>query len=569
MSRAMGNGWARRKFGAWVTIAGSAALLAACGGGGGGGGGATPEPSGGTAPGNVVLQGTAATGLAIAGATVEARCASGNGSASTASDGRFTITINGGSLPCVLRVTAPGGAVLHSGAEGSGSGSVTANLSPLSELMLGRVAGSDAASLFANFDAAAQARITAAALGQARSELRQALVGVLDLGTLDPLKDALVAATPGTTGNAFDQTLDQLQAALASARLTLDDLKLMVQADPAVAAVVVSSQLRPAAQNCAALRSGTYRWLDFGASGAARISTVTVDAEQLTVSFPNGTVLSGTAADECRYSALSGSVTLLVAPSGVVIVRYNDLTNAGRLAIAFPEQALPLSQLAGTWNFISYDNDAGQAATFNPAHGALTVGASGAVSADNVCRLPFSFGCEDVPANELGSFSADASGGFSYLGLFDDGPTRFFVYRTASGELLGVGLSPDAGGVVVATLQRTLALPAVGNVTNFWNFGIGSTGVASAIGDSSVTIQAADATAGTYTRVRASDGRVDSLAINQPRTGMRLRAAGSSVLTNGQTLSFAEMISLPVPGVRVYILHSGINGTLGVSVTKP
>ena len=65
-------------------------MLAACGGGGGSD--AAPQtPDNDT----LTLQGTAATGAAIAGAAVDVKCAAGSGSATTAANGNFAVSIEG------------------------------------------------------------------------------------------------------------------------------------------------------------------------------------------------------------------------------------------------------------------------------------------------------------------------------------------------------------------------------------------------------------------------------------------------------------------------------------------
>lgn len=79
---------------------------------------------------NVAISGTAATGKALAGATVSFSCAQGSGSTLSDGGGRYNITFNA-TLPCILTVTS-GGATLHSLAFAGG----TFNTTPETELML-------------------------------------------------------------------------------------------------------------------------------------------------------------------------------------------------------------------------------------------------------------------------------------------------------------------------------------------------------------------------------------------------------------------------------------------------
>ena len=135
-----------------------AAALAACGGGGGGGGAggqATPSAA-------LTLGGTAATGAAIAGATVQAKCVGGTGTATTAADGTFLVTLAAGNLPCVLKVSAPDGD-LDSIAAGAGA-TAKANITPLTQLIVANLAGKDPANYFLTFNATDVNAITTPAL---------------------------------------------------------------------------------------------------------------------------------------------------------------------------------------------------------------------------------------------------------------------------------------------------------------------------------------------------------------------------------------------------------------------
>jgi len=109
--------------------------------------------TGGTVTQTVSLNGTAATGKALASATVTANCA--QGAASTLSDGggHFNFTFNG-AAPCVMTVTS-GATTLHSVAYASG----TFNLTPETDLMLVYLAaqlGTSEANLIASFATSSQ-----------------------------------------------------------------------------------------------------------------------------------------------------------------------------------------------------------------------------------------------------------------------------------------------------------------------------------------------------------------------------------------------------------------------------
>lgn len=195
----------------------STAFLAACGGGGGG----TDSASGTT---NITLTGTAATGKAIAGATITAKCQTGTGVATTIADGTYSLVVTGGKLPCLLQITNPAdGSILHSVATGAG-GTAIANLTPLTEMLTARVLGNEPAVFFAAFDAAALASsVTTATVKTAQTDVGSVLTGSVDTSALgDFIATPLKAATPDnlTGGDAQDKMLDALRVKLSGAQLT-------------------------------------------------------------------------------------------------------------------------------------------------------------------------------------------------------------------------------------------------------------------------------------------------------------------------------------------------------------
>lgn len=217
----------------WAGLAAALCLsLAACGGGGDGDG-----PDNGSAT-TLTLQGTVATGRAVAGAEVQARCRVGSGNAQAAADGRFQLQIAGGALPCVLRATDPSDQSRWHSVSGSGpASSATVNITPLTEMLVARLAGQDPASYFDRFDPAqAASRLTGASLAAAQQELRQVLSAAFDISPLsDFVARPLTAATAAnpTGGDAHDQWLDQFGARLTRLQQGRVVLALAAQASTA------------------------------------------------------------------------------------------------------------------------------------------------------------------------------------------------------------------------------------------------------------------------------------------------------------------------------------------------
>lgn len=187
----------------------TAALLSGCGGGGGGGE---------NLPSALSLSGTAANGLALASATVTAKCQGGSGSATTQADGSYQISVTNGSLPCMLEVVSPTGTLkLHSVAVGSGN-AATSNLTPLTEMLTARVLGGPPEANFKGFDAAAAVKtITTTTVQAAQDDVALVLAGTVDTSAIGnfvttPLSPATTASP--NSGDAQDKLIDTLNTKL-------------------------------------------------------------------------------------------------------------------------------------------------------------------------------------------------------------------------------------------------------------------------------------------------------------------------------------------------------------------
>jgi acetyl esterase/lipase len=201
----------------------TAVLLASCGGSGGG------------SSGGVQLEGFAATGAALAAATVDVKCQLANGTATTNADGSFTVTIpTPGQPPCLLRVTK-GGTVIHGIALGNGR----VNVTPITDLVVAQAAGGDPAKAFADYGVDKAAGISSR-VNAARDFVKTqvaALAGAPVDG--DPL------TKPFKVGDADDKVLDALAASLATAGKTLADLRTAAAAGTDLRAALPPEETRP------------------------------------------------------------------------------------------------------------------------------------------------------------------------------------------------------------------------------------------------------------------------------------------------------------------------------------
>lgn len=203
---------------------GVATLLAACGDSG------NSNPSV-----NPTITGLAASGAALANATVTAKCTSGLPvSGTTGADGTFSIELSGGqTVPCLLQVIS-GTVTLHGFAAEAGH----INITPLTDLVISRALGSDAAAAFASFDASKGTAINAG-LVAAKAYV---IVEVTPLTGRAPSVDPLTGVFKG--GDADDKLLDNLNTALVAAGKTLADLRLAATSGVSLAAALGPEETR-------------------------------------------------------------------------------------------------------------------------------------------------------------------------------------------------------------------------------------------------------------------------------------------------------------------------------------
>ena len=199
-------------------VVAAASLLSACGGGGGDG-------SSSAAP---TVSGTAATGAAIAAGTVTLKCVAGTSNVvTTNTDGSFSIDVSSVTLPCVGRVDYKdaGGTArkLHTFIKATG----TANITPLTELLLASLTGAAATNAFDSFDGTAVKGFTAAQIKAAADAVKLYLQTVLGVDTRnlgdDPIGTKFAAKTGTSDGDKFDKILDDLKVKLGTAGKQLAD----------------------------------------------------------------------------------------------------------------------------------------------------------------------------------------------------------------------------------------------------------------------------------------------------------------------------------------------------------
>lgn len=559
-----------------ATLAFGVVALTLAGCGGNGNGDATGDGGGSAAPANEVkLSGTAASGLALADSTVDVKCVSGTGTAVTNATGGYTVTVTDGALPCVIKVTGTADGVpvtLHSVAEaGTTSGSTTtatANVTPLTEMVMAQLAGGMPASLFDSFGAGST--VTSAQLSAATTTLLTALGTAtgIDLSAIDPFKATLVPATSTTAGNAYDDALEALKA-----KISLETLPLVVNqiasasaasSDSGTAPITLTEVLEAASagtlQNCPSALSGKYRVIDF--RGATQV---------VQLDFGRNKVIDGTTelditpstTQNCEFTVADGNGTAVVfGPSGVGALRDNDTTG-----FIFPVQSLAYSAIEGEWRFV----ESGIEESGDPTHfvGKINFGADRAVT---VCDYDVAGGITSTctPDDESPQAPQERSdGGFTMM--YGDGPVTFYGYRTPAGRLTLFGSSNTDGSSAPGILQThfvafkpaPIVLPELNTVRKTWDvvmFGptIGDSLASEPLLRVSQTITAVDSTNGTYSRVRdVRPDLTDVFSINKPLSGMVERTVRPIYAANLPGLGMN--VAINAPGNTNFLYSTTVN----------
>jgi hypothetical protein len=604
----------------------SAAVLAACGGGGGdatstdtgAGGGGGGSGGGGVTPTALTVSGVAARGAALAGASVQASCATGSGSATALPDGSYSLPITGGVLPCVLKATSSDGTTtLYSLAAGTGA-TATANITPLTELVLAQMTGQEPAAFYANASTDATA-LTTAVTAEKIDAASTAVVATLQAAGVDTsgITSIVSGSLSAGTGAGYDGVLDTLGTTLASTGTTLGDLVTTVATTSAATSsggttttsgseatagsmLPAALLLKAKAPTCGALRSTDYRFIVVKASSnigpidpvqpldAATMDAVAAAGPTFTYGDGSTDVLAPVAGEACHFTSVDGdggTADIVVAPSGVIVARssqtWNNATDTRdtsmRMVIALPKQTLSVADLAGSWNGLGWEAITG-GAQVDP--GIVTVAADGALSfkcTDNNAATAEVACTTDGPYTGL---TANADGGFD-LTINDPAGTttqRAFAYRAGNGNTVVVTLHAD-GTVHLLTPYRTLTAPAVGDAHKAWNIALNSGWVAGdALQYNSFAITGVDAAAGTFTRdvtsVATGVTHAQTLALNTARNGWMHRAAGTAPGSDGSTVTVREMYTLKLGiGISAYWLpaanQAGTNARFALSVTQP
>lgn len=526
-----------------------------------------PSPAPDTA---LTLSGTVSNGAALANRTVDARCATGTGSATSGSDGRYSLSIEGGALPCLLQTTtADGGDPLHSVARGTGR-SATAHLTPFTELVVASLAGIATSDYHAAFGATTASAVTADSVAAATTRATPVIAsGGVDTAALGSVLTSTVSNAPLAT----------FSAALAGAGLTLPALSLATaQGSPNNPAPTSSVKLppelllKPKAATCDALRSGTYRVADphFATADEPDQSyLITLDASTLgIVDLRDDTTDTLVPTGECRFTNAEGELDLVVSQAGFMVFRYLvDGTTDHRVGLAMLEQTHhTVADMQGTWNAAGINRETGDSALnvrydFNPLS-AVVIAADGTVTAPSTT--------DSIKIQPHPSLP-----GFDMVDTTAGETSRLYALRSGGGELMLLVLS-DEGSFELFTPQRPLPLPAAGDLNDNWTVSMNTSAVSvNSLSVGSFTIQSVDSVTKSWTRVDNNTGVINTFFGDDPAVGFQHRPAATSPINGGGTVNVLELTGLRLRGTGLNMSWVPLGGspsqpgTLNISVTQP
>ncbi len=223
-----------RSLATYVCAALFCTLLSGCGGGGSAGSKASSSPT------ISSFSGTAAVGMALDNATVTAKCLNGTTTTTTNSLGAYSLALSSAiTLPCILRASS-GNNTFYSAIY---SGQSTANITPITQLIVSNALHSDPTTAFNTFSAALAGKLTASNIASSTTIVKSALAtsGITLPSGTDPLTGQFKAATTSAPGDTLDNCIDSLMNALRQAALSDSSISLS-SITTGLAAVTSSSQ---------------------------------------------------------------------------------------------------------------------------------------------------------------------------------------------------------------------------------------------------------------------------------------------------------------------------------------
>jgi hypothetical protein len=538
------------------------AVLVGCGGGSSG----TP-----TSGGSLSISGVAATGAAISGGTVEAKCQSGTGTATSGADGSYTVTIAGGAQPCLLKATDPVTKVeLFSLAE---SGSTSANITPVTSLVVANVVGDSPETAFTNFSTNTRSKITSTNVSTAVSRVQAATAALgsdADMTGVDFMKGTMRAATESAAGDATDKKIDALMAALAAADKKISDLTNTLKAvtssgDAAAGLTSLVGNAKYSLGSCPYARSGDFWVINF--AGAAPVSyNADFNTMVLKKNSDNTTSVidfkrdSSNAVVPCAFTSIVGgqNVEYRVSEGGVGVWKQsndfgifvpvqksrqlNDISLIGSHAsIAFIREKTSGFRAAAPIRFEVDDKGGIKSYQCD-----MTKTKPDCLLADNDSNAD-NVTCS---AQSNGTFSCTSTAGLAATAVVFISGSQATMFMSITNMNFG---AYSFGGLMIMTKAAKIALPKVGEKTladAAWFAGVDSgSNIVSSGGTSESTVESVDVANNAYVTSSGGTTTLFTRYIDTPAKGFLFSKS-----------ALAQGVTVRSPSGWAVAMHKGING---------
>lgn len=514
-----------------VTVA-----LTACGGGGGGGGG------GGTAASSITLQGVAATGAAISGGTVDVKCKNGTGTATTNADGTYTVTVADGAQPCILRAVDPVTKVeLFSIVE---SGGTTANITPVTSLVVANTLGDSPSTAFASFNSTVHDKITSANISSAVTRVQAATAAIgsdADMTGVDIMKGSLTAATDSAGGDANDKKIDALMAALTAADKKItdltDQLKTATTSNAAASSLsTVVGDSKYSLANCPYARSGDVWAINF--AGAAPISYNADFNNMVLTKLSNNTTSAinfkrdgSNNAIPCAFTSTIGGVATEFRVSEGGIGAWTQATDFGLVVPVQKTKLLTDASMVGTYPALAFirEKTLGYRAATPIRFEVDSSGDMKSYSCDMTKSKPDCLTTVDTSSADPtscvhqsnGTFACTSTAGLAATGILYVTGSQATMFMSITNMSVG---TYRFGGLLVMTKAAKMSLPKVGTTTaadSAWYTGVNPGGnIVVSGGTSGSTVESVDTANNKYTTSSAGTTTTYTRYIDTPANGL-------------------------------------------------
>jgi hypothetical protein len=293
-------------------------LVISCGGGSSSPTASSSNPA---AASDISISGSVATGLAMINAPISAKCSNDKtGTATSDSDGAYTLKVVGGVAPCIIQATDPSTNDTYYSV--AASGATTVNVTPLTQLVAANVLGVDPSTAVASFGSNFASKVTSAKVDDGVTTLKTTLTSLGITLPDNPMTKSFTPAQPdsGVSQDAHDQLIDQLMGALNAAKISITTTTTDQATKPSILSAMTNTSATPAttvtsivttqnangnivstsaASGCPYARTGSYVTSNFG-SGDSTFGLIVINfgSSPITIQNPTGTGTSTLAANK-------------------------------------------------------------------------------------------------------------------------------------------------------------------------------------------------------------------------------------------------------------------------------